>query len=331
MSRQIKPGKGLLQEALGAFLFHCKYEKGLNDKTLVAYKTDLAQFCARLPQGPLAMQSITREMIKDYLQALSCFKPKTIKRKIASLKAFFSFYEYEQADFINPLRKMRIHPKEPLVIPTVMEGDEIKLVLDYLYRLRNENHEKTTWRYKAQVRDIAVVELLFATGIRVSELCQLQCRDVDLGRGNIKVYGKGSKERIIQIGASEVLDILHEYKRLFAPSTYFWLNRLGNPLSTQSVRGLVKRCVEALKLEKHITPHTFRHTFATLLLEEDVDIKYIQHMLGHSSIVTTQIYTHVNVHKQKMILQSKHPRTRWNLQSGLPYGHQSANDGDAEA
>lgn len=331
MSQSIKPSRELLQEALEAFLFHCRYEKRLNDKTLVAYKTDLMQFCARLPKGQLTMQSITREMIKDYLQALSGFKPKTIKRKIASLKAFFSFYEYEREDFINPLRKMRIHPKEPLVIPTVMEGDEIRAILGYLYRLRSENHEKTAWRYKAQVRDIAVVELLFATGIRVSELCQLQCRDVDLGRGCIKVYGKGSKERIIQIGASEVIDVLFEYKCLFSPSTCFWLNRLGNPLSTQSVRGLVRRCVEALKLEKHITPHTFRHTFATLLLEEDVDIKYIQHMLGHSSIVTTQIYTHVNVHKQKMILQSKHPRTRWTLQSDLPHGHQSADEGDAEA
>ncbi len=168
--------------------------------------------------------------------------------------------------------------------------------------------------YKAQTRDIAVVELLFATGIRVSELCELTCNAVDLKQATIKVFGKGSKERVIQICSTEVLEILKQYEQLFAPSEYFFVNRLGNRLSPQSVRILIRRCKEETGLEKKISPHTFRHTFATLLLEEDVDIKYIQNLLGHSSITTTQIYTHVNMNKQKALLSSKHPRKKMDLE-----------------
>ena len=179
-----------------------------------------------------------------------------------------------------------------------------------MYRQRIENSRHNSYTYKAQIRNIAIIELLFATGVRVSELSQLQCKDVDLMHAVIKVYGKGSRERIIQICSEDVISILNEYKELIQPTTSFFINRFGHEISAQSIRLLVKRCVKELRLSKHITPHTFRHTFATLLLEEDVDIKYIQSLLGHSSIVTTQIYTHVNSNKQKTILYQKHPRNK---------------------
>jgi integrase/recombinase XerD len=135
-----------------------------------------------------------------------------------------------------------------------------------------------------------------------------------LESGLLRVKGKGSKERIIQICNLDTVESLKDYSNLFTEkivsSGYFLTNRLNSRLSEQSVRNLIKRYVKIASIDKHITPHTFRHTFATLLLEEDVDIKYIQQMLGHSSIMTTQIYTHVNIEKQKEILTTKHPRKR---------------------
>ena len=298
------------------FLFHCQYEKNLNEKTVYAYRSDLKMFERYLSNlyPSVLFEQVSKEMLKTYLQHISTYKPKTVKRKLASLKALFNYYDYEHDAFLNPFRKLHIRFKEPYVLPEVMTGNEVKAILKYLYKLRAGNPNTEDYTYKAQTRDIAVVELLFATGIRVSELCELHCGAVDLKQATVKVFGKGSKERVIQICSTEVVKILRQYQQLFAPSAYFFINRLGNRLSAQSVRLLVRRCKEAAGLEKDITPHTFRHTFATLLLEEDVDIKYIQNLLGHSSITTTQIYTHVNMNKQKKILSAKHPRKKMEIE-----------------
>ena len=147
--------------------------------------------------------------------------------------------------------------------------------------------------------------------MRVSELCSLCNKDVDVIHGTIKIIGKGNKERIVHICQTDALNALLEWnsvKTELSPGLPYFINRLNNRLSTQSVRLMIRKLASKCGFNKHVTPHTFRHTFATLLLEEDVDIKYIQHLLGHSSIVTTQIYTHVNLHKQRQILSDKHPR-----------------------
>lgn len=305
-----------IDKVIADFLFHCQYEKNLNGKTIYAYRSDLHMFekYMRNSYSSFLFEQVSKDMLKGYLRHIATYKPKTVKRKLASLKALFNYYDYEHDDFLNPFRKLHIRFKEPYVLPTVMTGDEVKTILKYLYKLRTDNPNTGNYMYKAQTRDIAVVELLFATGIWVSELCELTCNAVDLKQATIKVFGKGSKERVIQICSTEVLEILKQYEQLFAPSEYFFVNRLGNRLSPQSVRILIRRCKEETGLEKKISPHTFRHTFATLLLEEDVDIKYIQNLLGHSSITTTQIYTHVNMNKQKALLSSKHPRKKMDLE-----------------
>lgn len=294
------------------FLFHCQYEKCLNIKTISAYSSDLHLFSDYIQANyPSVMfTQVSKDILKMFLQHISKYKPKTVKRKLASLKALFNYYDYEHDNFLNPFRKLHIRLKEPYILPIVMTNNEVREILKYLYGLRDKNSDANSYTYKSQTRDIAVIELLFATGIRVSELCELSCDSVDLKQATIKVFGKGGKERIIQICSKEVLKILQSYQQMFKPTEKFFINRLGNGLSSQSVRLLVKRCREKTGIKKRITPHTFRHTFATLLLEEDVDIKYIQNLLGHSSITTTQIYTHVNMNKQKKILTSKHPRKR---------------------
>jgi len=157
-----------------------------------------------------------------------------------------------------------------------------------------------------------VVELLFATGIRISELCSLKPTDIDFESNSILIYGKGAKERILQIGNPEVLSALLLYQETFKTDIeicgYFFVNRLQQKLSDQSVRFMINRYAKLANIEQHLTPHMFRHSFATLLLEQDVDIRYIQRILGHSSISTTEIYTHVSNVKQKDILFNKHPR-----------------------
>lgn len=300
-----------LGSVIEKFIFHCKYEKGLSQKTIVAYQTDLKQFGSYIKEDYSDdILEIDKEALKGYILRISELKPKTVKRKIASLKAMFNFWEYEEDDFISPFRKMKIRIKEPRFLPTVMTLDEVNKMLKLLYQELANNEQIDKYTYKAQVRNIAIIELLFATGVRVSELCNITCENIDLQSGSLRVIGKGSKERIIQICESEVMFALKLYVKLFKPESYFFTNRLGNPISSQSVRRIVQNVAQKAKINKYITPHTFRHSFATLLLEADVDIKYIQNLLGHSSIVTTQIYTHVNMNKQRQILATKHPRRK---------------------
>ena len=305
-----------VNEIMKSFLFHCQFEKNLSSKTLKAYSTDIGQFVVFVKgtEDELNFKCMPKETLKSYLQEISHFKPKTVKRKIASLKAMLNFLEYEDDDYINPFRKIKVRLKEPSLLPSVMTLNEVKKILNIMYLELNRSQNKKCHTFKAQVRNLSIVEILFSTGMRVSEVCSLNFEDINLKNGIIKVLGKGSKERIIQICQQETLSIIRtyyqHYKQEIKSGLPFFINRLGQRISTQSVRLMIKSYVAKAGLSKRITPHTFRHTFATLLLEEDVDIKYIQNMLGHSSIATTQIYTHVNVSKQKKILTTKHPRRK---------------------
>lgn len=177
-----------------------------------------------------------------------------------------------------------------------------------------QSQTKTKYQKKITTRDIAVLEILFATGARVSEICNLKLSSVDLTNHTVKIFGKGSKERMIQIENTDVLRALNNYYELFQPDIkecgFFFINKLHHRLSEQSVREIICKYTAMTEYDIHITPHMFRHSFATLLLDEDVDIRYIQKLLGHSSITTTQIYTHVAMAKQKEILSVKHPRNK---------------------
>ncbi|MFX1562606.1 MAG: tyrosine-type recombinase/integrase, partial [Promethearchaeota archaeon] len=140
---------------------------------------------------------------------------KTVKRKIATLKALFNYLEFEDKIAVNPFRKMRIQLREPLVLPGVLTLDEVKELFQIVYRAKQQCEDRGTYTYKSIVRDIAVLELLFATGIRVSELCHLRKENVNIEQRYIKVYGKGSRERLIQICSTEIITILEEYMNLF--------------------------------------------------------------------------------------------------------------------
>ena len=305
------------EEARSAFIDHCTFEKKLSDKTIEFYTIDLKQFRAFLiSQGAETdVKAISKEVIRAYLKLISHFKPKTIKRKLATLKALLNFLEFEDYITVNPFRKLRIKIKEPKVYPTLMDSQEVQKVFKAAYQAKAEAPQNN--QYWIRLRDIAIIELLFATGMRVSELCQLKHEQINLETGHIRIFGKGSKERVIQVYNPETLKALDEYLALSnsdqTSASPFFINRTGTALSDQTVRHVIRRFTRQANLSKNITPHTFRHTFATLLLEADVDIKYIQHFLGHSSIATTQIYTHVTTSKQKEILTTKHPRNAFEV------------------
>lgn len=218
--------------------------------------------------------------------------------------------EYQELIDENPFAKLDIHFRKPKLLPKTIPFHSIQKFLSTLYK--EKELAASEYQLRCSIRDIAVIELLFATGMRISELCSLKPSDIDLESKNILIYGKGSKERILQLGNQEVISALILYQQTFqediASCGYFFVNRLKHKLSDQSVRFMINRYTELAGISQHITPHMFRHSFATLMLEQDVDIRYIQQMLGHSSISTTEIYTHVSNTKQKDILLHKHPR-----------------------
>lgn len=299
-----------MKRHISTFIFHCEIEKKLSKKTIKAYETDLKQF--KIFVGLENIDDVRKEELKSYFLHLSKYSKKTIKRKIASLKTFFSYLEFEEVIANNPFRKVRIKIKDDLILPKVLSVDEISEILRVLYKSKKEIEDIKSYAYKEIVRNIAVIELLFASGIRVSELCSLKMKNISSDFSLIKIKGKGNKERTIPITNLATRMALREnyssFKRTNPKESNLFINRLGNPLSEQSVRLLVKKIAKEAKIERNITPHTFRHSFATLLLEEDTDIRYIQHLLGHSSIMVTQIYTHVNDRKKTELLTLKNPR-----------------------
>ena len=217
---------------------------------------------------------------------------------------------------------MRIKIRESKNLPNVMNIQEIEKIIKSVYKAKQSIKNIESYAYAESIRNIAIIELLFATGARVSELSNLKEEFIDISSGSIKVMGKGNKERTIQVCNKESINAVKEYYTLFREKIkscggYYFVNRLNAKLSEQSIRFLVKKHALNAGLQRKITPHSFRHSFATLLLEENVDIKYIQHMLGHSSILTTQIYTHVNNNKQKKILLKSHPRKNFHIKHGL--------------
>lgn len=305
-----------LDNYITEYLEYCQYRKRLDEKTLKAYRIDLKQytlFSSKLPA------CLSKDTLDQYITDLhKQFKPKTVKRKIASLKAFFHYLEYRELLSENPFLKLDIRFREAKLLPKTIPFHCIQLFLSTLYA--QKEYATSEYQFRYYIRDIAVIELLFATGMRISELCSLRPSDIDMKSHNILIYGKGAKERILQIENPEVILAITSYQQTFKKDIdvcgYFFVNRLQHKLSDQSVRFMINHYAKLAGIEQHITPHMFRHSFATLLLEQDVDIRYIQRMLGHSSISTTEIYTHVSNKKQKDILIHKHPRNLMIINKG---------------
>lgn len=298
-----------LNQITEKYLSFCSNRKNLDCKTIKSYRIDLRQYKEFVFIHKIKWNE--KSSIEKYIDNLHIqYKPKSVKRKIASIKALFHYLEIEEIIELNPFHKIQIKYKEPFILPKTISIKNIAIIFNYAY----EQYKRSTTSYSQIValRNVLILELLFATGMRISELCSLKPNQFDFNDYIIKIYGKGSKERLIQICNENVRRLIDKYRlsMKIESNSFFFINRLNKRLSEQSVRYMISKYAENAQITNHITPHMFRHSFATLLLEEDVDIRYIQQMLGHSSITTTQIYTHTSIEKQRSILTDKHPRNK---------------------
>ena len=299
-----------LEEKLTTYLEYCEYRKELDKKTLKAYRIDLRQYfeyvCVDEPE---------KEKIEDYITQLhKNYKQKTVKRKIASIKAYYNYLEETEIIAENPFHKIKVRFKENVTLPRIIPREEIEQLLNYMYKCLNES---TALSRKYMVRDVAVIEVFFATGARVYEISNIRKDSINLNTGLIRLMGKGRKERYVQISSTSILEMLKKYyaenESAIKKSGYFFVNNRENRYTEQSIRLMLKKYTRQAGIERNITPHMFRHSFATYLIEEGVDVSCVQQILGHSSIKTTQIYIHIAAKKQAEILKEMHPRNNMNI------------------
>lgn len=338
-----------LENQTKQFLTYCQYQRKLSQSTLRSYGFDLQLFSKYLTSldPPITQcDQVDRHVLQGYTAHLSSqHAVKTVKRKIACIRSFYNYLEEEGIFEENPFYRYKLRIKEGFRLPNVMTLQELSKVLEAAYQnVPIEAIRKAYGRKKPlplaseeflALRDFTILEILFAGGLRVSELCSLRFEDVSMLRSSpvsntaaktvagtydlpenirLMVHGKGNKERTIYLEDSEVKKALTVYlelrRRVAKEVSTLFLSKFAAPLSTQAVRNLVTKYASMAGLERTITPHVFRHTFASLLHEEGVDIKFIQDFLGHSSISTTQIYVHTSSAKKRQILSTMHPRKK---------------------
>ena len=295
----------LLDTWIDRYLHHLVVEKGLSRNTLEAYARDLQGFSAFLsPKNGSGPKEISSDQIIVYFKKVRMggLSPRSLGRNISSLKGFFKFLLQEGVLDENPVRHLR-SPKVIPKLPTTLNKEDIERLLS-----------QPTAAAPFGARDRAMFELLYATGLRVSELVGLSVNDVNLEVGYLRTKGKGSKERIVPIGkaAIEALKNYVEGSRrtaaLKSRQPTLFLGPRGRGITRQGFWKLLRKHASAAGIAKRISPHTLRHSFATHLLERGADLRSVQTMLGHADIATTQIYTHVSRDHLKRVHQKYHPR-----------------------
>lgn len=299
-----------LEDKLAAYLEYCEYRKELDGKTLKAYRIDLRQYFEYV-----CVDEPDKEKIEEYITHLhKSYKQKTVKRKIASIKAFYNYLEETEIIAESPFRKIKVKFKETVTLPRIIPREEIEKLLNHMYQCLNENDKVS---HKHMLRDVAVIEVFFATGVRVYEISNIREDSINLNTGLIRLMGKGGKERYVQISNTSILEVLKKYydenEQAIKKSGYFFVNNRESRYTEQSIRLMLKKYTKQAGIERNITPHMFRHSFATYLIEEGVDVSCVQQILGHSSIKTTQIYIHIAAKKQAEILKEMHPRNNMKI------------------
>lgn len=295
-----------------AFLNHISVEKGYSANTLAAYNNDLTQFAEYLAMSTPETQQWTNIDKQTIIQFILHLKEReyssaTVARKVAAIKSFFHFLVSEGVIPEDPTANLD-SPKVRKRLPKTLTREEVERLLV----------EPTKDESPKGFRDTALLELLDATGMRVSEIVSLKVSDVDLDRGTVRVYGKGNKERLIPIHtrAVEALKVYLESGRGYFlrnrgdEQQALFLNPRGTQLTRQGLWLIIKKYVEQAGIKTEVTPHTLRHSFATHLLEGGADLRNVQELLGHSNISTTQIYTHVSSERLRSTYDEAHPRAR---------------------
>lgn len=299
-----------MESWLEEFIHYLSVERGLAQNTLASYRIDLGQYLTHLKQqGVSSLAQANRNHILSHLYKLQKEgkAPATISRHLAALKHFYRFLQSEeilQEDYTMGLESPKLAQRLPHVLTTA----EVENLLS-----------QPQLADPAGLRDKAMLEIIYATGIRVSEMISLNIPDVELDLGYIRCFGKGSKERIIPLGSVAARYIREYLSRSRVKLTKgksdhqaLFVNVQGKRLTRQGFWKIIKKYAKECKIEKSITPHTLRHSFATHLLENGADLRAVQEMLGHADISTTQIYTHLTKLRLKEVYTSAHPRANLN-------------------
>ena len=295
---------------LKSFIAYLSVEKNFSNYTVSAYKSDLVSFF--IWTNNISPEKVTYNQIREYLHFIQKFnyKKTTVARKIASLRTFFKYLYKSQFIEINPAENISA-PKKPKSLPKFLTDDEMNKILD--------NIKIDT---PAGLRNKAILELLSATGMRVSELSNLNFEDLNLDENEITVFGKGAKERIVLVSERakkyllQYIDVARPLIVKNAPvqelteSSPVFINKTGYRLQSKTIRVVINDLVDKIQLPKHVTPHVFRHSFATRMLEHGADLRVVQELLGHASISNTQIYPHVSVQHLKDEYDKAHPHAR---------------------
>ena len=296
-----------LEGAISSFLTHVQVEKGLAANTLSAYRRDLAKFEAFAKKRKLALEAVKRDDLVDFLASLYLQKleSKTVARHLVTLRNFFRHAQVQEMVADDPTAQLE-SPKIRRSLPGYLRLEEVEKLLDL-------PDQKTA----LGLRDRAMLEVLYSTGLRVSELTSLRVTDLDTKVGCVRCIGKGDKERIVPVGR-KALGIVERYLRDGRPElvkagrspagAYLFVNRRGARISRVGVWKILSAYGRKAGLRVPLTPHMLRHSFATHLLERGADLRSVQLMLGHSDISTTQIYTHVVEERLKQIYKAHHPR-----------------------
>ena len=291
-----------INDAIEDFISYCIFEKGLSDKTINSYRNDLNIYKEYLNNKSITkVSSIKPTHIKDFLKIRNDEKTTTIAHNLTVIKNFH-LYLYKQNITKENISEFISRPKVKKSIPKVLSIEDIDKLLDIKL--------ETPYNY----RNKAMLELMYATGLRISELINLKTNDIDLLEGTVIVMGKGSKERIIPIGdyaidyLKKYLDV--RYKLLKEQTNYLFVNNHGRPITRQGFFKILKKLLHEKGLNEDASPHTLRHSFATHLINRGADLRSVQEMLGHSDITTTKIYTEVSDELVRKEYNKYHPRSK---------------------
>ncbi len=293
-----------MEKLVQRFLLYLRAERNVSPHTLRAYQHDLGSFITFIHEKypRLSLEHKHRLVIRDYLASLHDKKLRrtTIHRAIAVLRAFYKFLVQEELTTQSPFAGLSMPRREQRLPRFLAEVDMAKLL----------DMPAAATGLSAQ-RDAALLELLYSSGLRIQELCQLNAEDLDLWGGMVRVFGKGSRERMVPVGES-AQKRLHAYLSARAPKQGrgipLFINPRGTRLSDRGARMIVARWVAKAAIQQRISPHSFRHSFATHLLDRGCDLKAVQDMLGHKNLATTQVYTHVSAEHLKKVYEKAHPR-----------------------
>ncbi|RIN17014.1 tyrosine recombinase XerC [Mammaliicoccus vitulinus] len=278
------------------------YEKHFSTHTLNAYQLDLNEFNAFLQSEHLSLESFEYKDARRYLAFLydKGHKRTSVSRKISTLRSLYQYWMSIDGDIQNPFIQL-VHPKKEHRLPSFFYEEEMEKLFETL-----DDGKRTN------IRDRVILELLYATGIRVSELVHIKMNDIDLTYSFVKVLGKGNKERIVPFGEycqSAITDYIESFRsQLKIDHDYLIVNMRGQPITERGVRYALNEIVKRTQGVYHIHPHKLRHTFATHLLNQGADLRSVQSLLGHESLSTTSQYTHVTKDQLRKVYLSAHPR-----------------------